>query len=193
MVDYYLALTVINVILVAVLALVTLYYAWTTRQMLEENRLQRLQNAELRTMPQAIHAGLHGYENSIWVDIQGRYPVTESSFEIIESGGKSMTAKGKVLGKWRDPYPGGKVSYWINISELNLERYGTDKQFTLTVIVRFKSFLRNDYLVRLESEELYRDSENKLHIFKKRDDPEVRHDDFRIVEFIPPWEREQKH
>jgi len=193
MVDYYLALTVINVILVAVLALVTLYYAWTTRQMLEENRLQRIQDAEIRTMPQEIHTALlYGHADTIFVEIQGVYPVTESSFEVKESGGNSMTTKGRVMGQWHE-YPGGKILYWINVEKLNLEKYGTDKQFTLTVIVKFKSFLRNEYLIRFESEKLYRNSEGRLRLFKEKEDPETRWSEFRIVEFIPPWEPEQKH
>jgi len=201
MVDYYLALTVINVILVAVLALVTLFYAWTTRQMLEENRLQRLQDAEIRTMPKKMEITTASKKDTLLMTIFGGWPLSALPVVVVRDfrsirgsiqgdirgdtnkESKHLATIGKLIDDREDVY-----LYHISLDELNLEKYGTEG-FHLDVQVVIRSFLGHHFRFIFLSKKLLRDEHSKLHLLELQ--PGV--SGFLLVNVETPWDKEQKH
>jgi len=171
--DYY---PWVVLVLTALLVIITWKYVKITGKILEESRLQRIQNAELlketqltrlqdvelRTMPKNIEINTNDFEDVMEVKIVSDFPITDRSFTIEDSEGKSITSEG--WASIEEEFPSkNQEEYYIEISELNLEKYDTHEPFKLYVTVWIKTFLMHEYTFKFESSYLIRDQEGKLH------------------------------
>ncbi len=175
--EYYLAFTAINVVLVAILVLVTFYYAWTTRQMLTENKLQRFQDAELRTMIIIKGIVITDKPHEIRVVAVGDYCVQDWKFtvDLIDNDGsivKSLPTKGFTIGGWEsisleDEDPLENIHYWtidlLNLFLPNPQDYIKEKSFQLHITAEFTSFFGRNWKFEYKSLALLMD--DKMNIF----------------------------
>jgi hypothetical protein len=164
----------------------------STWKMIKENRLQRMQDAELRTMLQDIDVTYGGNKHKIIVSFKGSHPIRNYNFLVKDSNGHEKKCESIKVNEW-------KKQGWQLLLHVDLQSFCgyimALEKVKFYVNIRFESFLGRKWEYRFESADLLHHNVPEHKFVYAGEEPVIEGHEpewFGLIDVIPPWRQKQR-